>query len=115
MPFVERDTQGHIVAIFTDRPGPESEEVASTHPDVLRFIFGEQAGRFVVSDLELVRVIEDIAGALIDRNVLCLTDLPPAAMEKLAKRTSLRHQLLADTLPMPAEKDCLFARLLESI
>jgi hypothetical protein len=115
MPFVERDASGRVVAVFTDSPRPGAEELPGTHPDVLRFVFGEQAGKFIVSDLELVRVIEDIAAALIDRNILCLTDLPPAAMEKLARRTSLRSQILADALPQPAEKDCLFEKLLESI
>lgn len=44
------------------------------------------------SDLELVRVIEDLVDVLIEKNILNLTDLPPSAIKKLSLRTKLREE-----------------------
>lgn len=45
------------------------------------------------SDLDLVRVLEDLIGVLIDRGVVRFTDLPEAARRKLQARAQTRAQL----------------------
>ncbi len=45
------------------------------------------------TDLEMVRVLEDLIGVLIDRGVVCITDLPEAAQRKLQARAQTRAQL----------------------
>ncbi|MGK9066266.1 tryptophan synthase subunit beta [Stutzerimonas chloritidismutans] len=45
------------------------------------------------SDLEMVRVLEDLIHALIDKGVLRITDLPDSAQAKLAGRSRARHAL----------------------
>ena len=45
------------------------------------------------SDLEMVRVLEDLIFTLIDRGVIMMTDLPKAAQEKIHARTDLRDRL----------------------
>lgn len=45
------------------------------------------------SDLEFVRVLEDVIAALIARGALVLTDLPQPAQEKLRQRLDLRGRL----------------------
>lgn len=45
------------------------------------------------SDLEMVRVLEDLVHALIDKGVLRITDLPEAAQAKLAGRSRARDAL----------------------
>jgi hypothetical protein len=44
------------------------------------------------SDLEMVRVLEDLVGLLIERSVIRFTDLPIAAQKKLLSRQELRNQ-----------------------
>lgn len=45
------------------------------------------------SDLEMVRVLEDLIGILMDRGVIRFTDLPEAAQHKLQARAQSRAQL----------------------
>lgn len=45
------------------------------------------------SDLEMIRVLEDLIGVLIDRGVVHFTDLPEAAQHKLQARAQTRAQL----------------------
>lgn len=45
------------------------------------------------SDLELIRVLEDLVGVLVDRGVIRYTDLPAAAQRKLEQRAETRAEL----------------------
>lgn len=45
------------------------------------------------SDVALIRVIEDIIDALIDKNVIMFTDLPEAARAKILSRKNARERL----------------------
>ena len=47
------------------------------------------------SDLEMVRVIEDLVFVLIDKGVIMMTDLPREAQEKIHARSDLRVRLTA--------------------
>lgn len=45
------------------------------------------------SDLEFVRVLEDVIQVLMDKGVISFTDLPDAAREKLMTRQHLRRRV----------------------
>lgn len=45
------------------------------------------------SDVAMIRVIEDIIDALIEKNVIMFTDLPEAARTKILSRKSARNKL----------------------
>ena len=49
--------------------------------------------RLADSDLEFVRVVEDVITALIEKRILLLTDLPPVAQQKISQRMALRSRL----------------------
>lgn len=53
----------------------------------------EIRNRLYESDLELIRVLEDLIDVLIGKGVIVLTDLPEAAQMKLAERRNLRSHL----------------------
>ena len=98
MPFVARDPQGRITALHADSTADAREELTADDPDLLAFVAGqvrlsEIRGELQASDLELVRVIEDLISVLIENGILKMTDLPPAAQTKLAERGKLRVQL----------------------
>ena len=98
MPFVARDPEGRITALHADSTADACEELAADDPDLLAFVAGhvrlaEIRGALQASDLDLVRVIEDLIAVLIDNGVIKLTDLPRAAQRKLAQRGALRAQL----------------------
>jgi hypothetical protein len=52
------------------------------------------------SDLEMIRVYEDLVDLLVSKNLVLLTDLPLPAQEKLLRRKRLRTMLspLADII-----------------
>jgi hypothetical protein len=53
----------------------------------------EVRNRLYESDLEIIRVLEDLIDVLIGKGVIVLTDLPEAAQAKLAERRNLRSHL----------------------
>lgn len=50
-------------------------------------------GRLQASDLELVRVLEDLVDVLVSRGVIRYTDLPEAAQRKLHERAEALAEL----------------------
>ena len=99
MPHVLRDADGDIVAVVErECPGP-TEEVAPDDPEFLAFV-GRTAGdndmalaEFSRADLEFIRVLEDLIGALISKGHLALNDLPLEAQRKLLERTAMRSRI----------------------
>ena len=109
MPFVARDPEGRITALHADSTGDAREELAADDPDLLAFVgahvrLAEIRNELEASDLELIRVIEDLIAVLIDNGVIKLTDLPQAAQRKLTQRGALRAQL-GGLCDMTAEAD----------
>jgi hypothetical protein len=57
------------------------------------------------SDLDMIRVYEDVVDLLISKRVICLTDLPRAAQEKLLRRKHMRSLIDTFSEVLPAEED----------
>ena len=55
-------------------------------------------------DSEFIRVLEDLIDVLVANGTLRLTDLPPAALEKLGKRKQARTRL-RDSLDLIGDED----------
>ena len=98
MPYVTRDPEGRITALHAERAGDTQERLAADHPDLLAFVgshvrLAEIRSELESSDLELIRVLEDLIAVLIDNGIIRLTDLPLAAQRKLSQRGELRRHL----------------------
>ena len=98
MPYVTRDQNGRIAAVHATQSAEATEKLAPGDPDLLEFLgrTSDPAGlqnALVVSDLALVRVLEDLITVLIDKRIIMLTDLPKAAQQKLARRYDMRSRL----------------------
>lgn len=102
MPYVARDDQGQIIEVQERETEAAYEQVALDDPELVSYLNDglddnvareEIRAKLEESDLEFVRVIEDVITVLIDKRVFMLTDLPPAAQEKLARRYNLRSKL----------------------
>ncbi len=96
MPFVHKDADGKILAVYTE-PVEGAVEVAPNDPALTAFIHQnipatESADEWIQSDLGLARVMEDLIQVLIDRKVIMFTDFPPGAQEKLRARRGLRRE-----------------------
>ncbi len=97
MPFVKRDADGAIIAVFGEATEDATDEIGSDDPGLLAFLSGGPAddaahSDMLDSDLGMVRVLEDLINLLIDKGVIRITDLPEAAQQKLLERGSLRDK-----------------------
>jgi len=94
MPFVYRDAEGRIAAVY-NQPVEGGEEVDITDEDLKAFMTENMPGmadEWIQSDLGLSRVIEDLIDVLIDKKVIMFTDLPNGAQKKLLERRGLRSE-----------------------
>ena len=109
MPFVKRDATGRIVGLFRERSAEAAEYLASDHPEIAEFA-DPDSGRnerssMRHSDLEMIRVYEDLIDILISKRIVVLTDFPTAAQEKLVRRKRLRSSLSSLTEVLAPEDD----------
>jgi len=98
MAYVKRDEQGNIIAVF-DSPQHDANESVSINSEELSTFLRDSENTeharaaLSVSDMALVRVLEDLVNTLIDKDVILFTDLPIAAREKLSNREKIRGHL----------------------
>ena len=96
MPFVKRDADGRIVALFADSSGDKAEEVSDR--ERARFLNDAPLVRSILtewrrSDLSMARVLEDLIGVLIDNGAIRFDQLPQDAQDKILQRRGLRREL----------------------
>jgi len=99
MPFVHRDADGNIQAVYEEFV-EGTEEVDPGDEGLVAFIQRNipQAGNiladdWVQSDLALARVLEDLIEVLMEKKVILFTDFPEGAQQKLRERRGLRKEL----------------------
>ena len=98
MYFIERDLQGAIVRIESSAfdAMTEQSDVATAeinHWLNVNHVRAETMQRLQQSDLNMVRVLEDLITVLMSKGVVSITDLPPAAQNKLIDRAKARETL----------------------
>ena len=96
MPFVHKDANGKITAVYTEAV-EGAAEVGASDPALIDFIQQNipttDAGEdWDESDLGLARVIEDLIDALIEKKVILFTDFPEGAQKKLLARRGRRKE-----------------------
>jgi len=91
MPFVQRDNNNKIIALFSTAQDEANEELSADDLEIVNFLnVTEQSNLLHQSDADFIRVLEDLITVLLDKHVFLLTDLPSAAQEKLLKRQKIR-------------------------
>lgn len=109
MPYVQRDELGRLIGLLKEPGDSGGEFLSAAHPEVLAFLSeGEEGedGQFSpLTDLQMVRVIEDLIDLLIAKNLIVLTDLPTAVQKKLLHQRTRRASLFGDvSMPEDDEK-----------
>lgn len=95
MIYVKRDADNRIIAIFEKDTDGHLEKISPTDKEVTAFLAQCKLNKeqiFLKTDLELIRVIEDLIQILIAKNIISITDFPISAMEKLVARNKIREQ-----------------------
>ena len=115
MPYVKRDGDGRIAAVYQTAAEGAEEQITSDDEELREFLSGGESDaaakrEFMESDLGLARVLEDLIDLLIEKGVFMFTDLPPAAQQKLLGRRGLRKEFsYVETLFSPDEEDETFS------
>ena len=97
MLYVQRDMQGQLVRVeAADFPG-RTETLPADDQEVLAWYSNQSVETSLLhlkqSDLDMIRVLEDLIDVLTTKGVISITDLPPGAQAKLLNRNSARAAL----------------------
>ena len=98
MLYVERDEDGNIVALRNNPSAQANEKVSITDEEILSFLnkkVGDNSYLHLLSlsDVGVIRILEDLVELLIQKKVLLWTDLPEEAQEKIRERKLLRTKI----------------------
>ncbi|MCW3150757.1 tryptophan synthase subunit beta [Stutzerimonas stutzeri] len=98
MLYIERDRGGQLQRVEAEPFEGMTGTMLADSDEALSWLAAqndEHAQRvgLQASDLEMVRVLEDLISVLIDRGVIRFTDLPEAAQRKLRARQQTRARL----------------------
>ena len=91
MPYVKRNASNEVVAVSTEASADCAHWVEDNDP-ALRFFINRWTDNSALddSDLEFIRVLEDLLDVLMEKGVFLFTELPEEAQSKMLKRQSLR-------------------------
>ena len=103
MPFIQRDLDNKIIAIFSDKNDDAQEELADHDNEIIEFLksdhFSDYSSHLLhQADNDFIRVLEDLIDVLLDKHVFLLTDLPSAAQDKLLQRKKIRKEYIQSIL-----------------
>lgn len=92
--YVKRDKEGRIEAVSREPTPDIGEAIDDNDPELSAFLRGgdpDGLAALRASDLEVVRVLEDLIEVLIEKGVIQFTELPEPAQKKLLQRKRLRR------------------------
>lgn len=94
MPFVKRDAQGEVIAVSRESGPGFTEELAKDDLGIAAFIndVGGEGSTLADSDLDLIRVVEDVVELLIAKGLILFTELPDTAQQKIMRRQQMRSR-----------------------
>lgn len=90
---IKRNEHGEIIAISRVAETGFTESIREDTEEIKKFFDSLNPLRqknLAETDLDMARVLEDLVGLLIERDVIRFTDLPAAAQTKLLSRRELR-------------------------
>ncbi len=98
MVHVQRDTDGRLLRVEYAPFEGMTETLAAESDELLKWIAAQEEVRqrldsLKSSDLELIRVLEDVVAVMVAKGVILYTDLPEAARRKLDERAVTRAKI----------------------
>lgn len=95
MLYVERDKDGKIIALHQSPEPNAGEQKSIMDEEILDFLNGnvdtDPGIQFLaLSDIGIIRILEDLIDLLIQKNLILLTELPEDAQAKIRERKRVR-------------------------
>ncbi|MCO7626594.1 tryptophan synthase subunit beta [Pseudomonas fluorescens] len=95
--YVQRDAQGLLIRVEAAAYAEATETLPADSHEIQAWFANEvvetSLKQLKQSDLEMIRVLDDLIQVLTQKGVIRVTDLPPAAQAKLMDRTQAREAL----------------------
>ena len=104
MVYIQRNADGEIVAVSREQTADCDMQMESDNPELLAYLASIMSSDFFASDLQFIRVIDDLIHLLVSKKVIMFTELPPAVQTKVAERSQMRERN-ADALTLVPEDD----------
>ena len=98
MLYIERNEDGTVAAICQSPTEKATEQKSLMDEEVLEFLGREKnidswIQLLSLSDVSIIRVLEDLIDVLVKKNIIMMTDLPEEARDKLKERKSVRKKM----------------------
>ena len=98
MVFVSRNSQQKIIALYSESGDNHDEEVSISSEEVITFLKSLESTapnylELFQSDLEFIRVIDDLIEVLLKKKIIAITDFPKPVLSKMMTRQGIREQL----------------------
>lgn len=106
MIYIKRDEAGRVVAASRELMEgfePADETMAS---EINELLSSSSESSFQDSDLEFIRVLDDLIDLLIAKNAILFTELPEVVQEKYTERNRMRERR-RDSLNLLEDDDFL--------
>jgi hypothetical protein len=103
MLYVKRDNDGNIIALH-NTPEPGADEQKSIMDDEILEFLDKSVDTdpwiqlLSLSDIGIIRVLEDLIDLLIRKNIILFTELPEEAQTKIRERQRVRGKITPDDL-----------------
>ncbi|EJM47398.1 hypothetical protein [Pseudomonas sp. GM48] len=95
--YVQRDAQGLLVRVEPAAYAEATETLPADHHEIQAWFANaaveNSLKQLKQSDLEMIRVLDDLIQVLTQKGVIRVTDLPTAAQAKLMDRNQAREAL----------------------
>lgn len=100
MLYVERGTDGKIIALHKSSTPVAQEQKSMMDEEVLAFFNTTDSWKQLMSmsDLGAVRILEDLIDILIRKNIIQFTELPEHAQQRICERKRLREKIVSQDL-----------------
>jgi len=98
MLYVERDNAGNIIALHI-KPEPNADEQKSIMDEEILAFLNKNVDTdpwiqlLSLSDIGIIRILEDLIDLLIRKNIILFTELPEEAQAKIHERKRVREKL----------------------
>ncbi|PVZ15297.1 MULTISPECIES: tryptophan synthase subunit beta [unclassified Pseudomonas] len=95
--YVQRDEHGKLSRVEAEAFAEATDTLPADNVEIQEWFTSQTAVRSLEqlrqSDLEMIRVLDDLIQLLVEKGVITVTDLPQAALAKLTGRTQARESL----------------------
>lgn len=92
MIYVKRDATGRVTAVSQEAMDGFEQADESAASEINEVLASATDNLFQSSDLEFIRVLDDVIDLLVAKNLILFTELPEVVQEKYTQRTRMRER-----------------------